>query len=537
MISRFFLFLLLLVFMFACSSKYDLKSKGNNNKKNNLVVFKVALGAEPTSIDPQFNKDTVGTQIINEMFVGIVRTDPQTSGYKPGLAKSWNVSSDGKVYTFNLRDNLVWSDGVPITAEGIKKSYLRVLNRDSHAPYADEVRDVIKNGQAYFEGKVSESELGIKAINDQTIEFVLESPKPYFLNLLIYRVFIPVPIHVIEQYGDKWINPENIVVSGAFKLKERIPGSSITVERNPRYYDVSNVEIDEITFFTTDNATTSYNMYQNGEIDFMFNQTIPVDLIKDVKLRDDYYEGPFNALYYYPFNVTVKPLDDVRIRKALTLAIDRKTITEQVIANGAIPTRTATPNYEHYTYDKDLLLFDPKYARELLAEAGYLNGSNFPKLKLLYNTNSLHKKVAEFIQNGWKSILNIDVVLENQEWGTYLSNRHSGNFHIARAGWVGPYGDPTSILFIFTSSKSYISSYKYSNEEYDRLFVESDFERDSIKRQDILRKAEEIIVEKDFPIAPIYIQSANYMFRNDKWTGWQPNLLENYELSLIKLVK
>uniref|UniRef100_UPI000463F8C7 peptide ABC transporter substrate-binding protein n=1 Tax=Borrelia persica TaxID=44448 RepID=UPI000463F8C7 len=416
MIVRFFL--LLSIFMFSCNSGDNLNNAENgNNKKNNRVVFKVALGAEPTSIDPQFNKDTVGTQIINEMFVGIVRTDPKTSGYKPGLAKSWDISSDGKVYTFHLRDDLVWSDGVPITAEGIRKSYLRVLNKESNAPYADEVMYAIKNGHAYFEGKVSESELGIKAINDKTIEFSLESPKPYFLNMLIYRVFIPVPIHVVERYGDGWVNPENIVVSGAFTLKDRVPGSSITVERNPRYYDALNVEIDEITFFTTDNASTSYHMYQNGEIDFMFNQTIPADLIKDVRLRDDYYEGPFNALYYYPFNITVKPLDDVRVRKALTLAIDRKTITDQVTANGAIPTRAATPNYEYYTYGKNLPLFDPKYARKLLAEAGYPDGKNFPKLKLLYNTNSLHKKVAEFVQNGWKSVLNIDIVLENQEWG------------------------------------------------------------------------------------------------------------------------
>ncbi|WP_434246536.1 peptide ABC transporter substrate-binding protein [Borreliella burgdorferi] len=279
----------------------------------------------------------------------------------------------------------------------MRKSYLRVLGKNLNAPYVDEVRDVIKNGRDYYEGKIDASQLGIKAIDQKTIEFTLESPRPYFLDILLYSVFILVPIHVVEKHGNAWINPENIVTSGAFKLKEKILDSSITIERNTRYYDAQNVEIDEIMFFTTDNATTSYSMYQNNEIDFMFNQTIPADLIKTLESRADYYEGPFNALYYYPFNTTVKPFDDIRGRKALTLVIDRKTITEQVTVNGAVPTRTATPKYEHYTYGKNLVLFDPENAKRLLSEAGYPNGENFPKLKLLYNTNLMHKKVAEFL--------------------------------------------------------------------------------------------------------------------------------------------
>ncbi|AHH06399.1 Oligopeptide-binding protein oppA [Borrelia crocidurae DOU] len=505
-----------------------------SNKEN--VSFKIAIGGEPKSIDPQLAEDKMGATIISQMFNGIVIGDPKTGGYKPGLAESWDISQDGTVYTFNLRKNLVWSDGVPITAEGIRKSYLRILNKETASNYVALVKSTIKNGEDYFEGKISESELGIKAIDDLTLEISITSPKSYFLDMLVHQSFIPVPVHVIEKHGNKWTEPENMVVSGAYKLTERTPNEKILLTKNDYYFNAKNIEVQELIFYTINDASTAYRMYENNEIDAVF-AIIPSDLIKEIELKNDYYSSPINGLYYYSFNTHIKPLDNVKIRKALTLAIDRQTLTSKIIKNGAIPTRNVSPKFNNYSYKKSLELFNPQKAKQLMSEAGYPDGKGFPTLKIKYNTNENHKKIAEFIQNQWLKILKINIELTNEEWASFLDNKQNGNYEIARSGWIGDYADPSTFLTLFQKGLSNFSSYNYFNEEYENLMKQSNFEQDPIKRQDILREAESIIIEKDFPIAPIYIYAGNYLFKNDKWTGWEPNIAERFDFSQLKLIK
>ncbi len=386
------LFLIIFFLTFLCCNKEE-KKEG--------VSFKISLGAEPSSLDPQLADDNVGSKMIDTMFKGLITGDPNTGGNKPGLAKSWDISPDGTVYTFTLREKIIWSDGVAITAEGIRKSYLRILNKETGSNYSEMVKSTIKNGQKYFDGQVSDSELGIRAIDEKTLEITLESPKPYFIDMLVHQSFIPIPIHIAEKYGQSWTNPENIVTSGPFKLKERIPNEKYVVEKNDKYYNSNQVEVQEITFYTTNDNSTAYKMYENGELDAIFS-AIPPDLIKDLKLRSDYYSSAVNAIYFYAFNTHIKPLDNVKVRKALTLAIDRETLTYKVLDDGTTPTRRITPNFSSYSYAKNLELFNPEIAKTLLAEAGYPNGNGFPILKLKYNTSEAHKKICEFIQNQWK---------------------------------------------------------------------------------------------------------------------------------------
>ncbi|MCD2389839.1 ABC transporter substrate-binding protein, partial [Borreliella burgdorferi] len=193
-----------------------------NESNRNKLVFKLNIGSEPATLDAQLINDTVGSGIVSQMFLGILDGDPRTGGYRPGLAKSWDISDDGVVYTFHLRDNLVWSDGVAITAEGIRKSYLRILDKETGSSFVNMIKSVIKNAEEYFDGKANESELGIKALDEKTLEITLKSPKPYFLDMLVHQTFVPVPMHVIEKYGQRWTDPENMVVSGPFKLKSRV---------------------------------------------------------------------------------------------------------------------------------------------------------------------------------------------------------------------------------------------------------------------------------------------------------------------------
>ncbi|WNY64499.1 peptide ABC transporter substrate-binding protein (plasmid) [Borreliella americana] len=507
-----------------------------NESNGNKLVFKLNIGSEPATLDVQLINDTVGSGIVSQMFLGILDGDPRTGGYRPGLAKSWDISDDGVVYTFHLRDNLVWSDGVPITAEGIRKSYLRILDKETGSSFVNMIKSVIKNAEEYFDGKVNESELGIKALDEKTLEITLKSPKPYFLDMLVHQTFIPVPVHVIEKYGQRWTEPENMVVSGPFKLKSRVLNEKVVLEKNNKYYNSKDVVLDSIIFFVADNSITAYNMYLNDELDAIFNN-VPPDLLKDLKLRDDYYSIGTNSTFFYSLNIKVKPLDNVKVRKALSLAIDRKTLTESVLNDSSIPTRRATPDYIDYSYKSNLSLFDVKIAKKLLADAGYPNGNNFPLLKVKYNTNDRQRKIAEFIQNQWNKNLNINVQLENEEWSTYINSRVNGNYEIIRSGWSGDYADPMTFLSIFQTENTAFSSYGYSNSEYDELLIKSDNERNILKRQEILKKAEAIIIERDFPAVFINITSSSYLFRNDKWKGWEPNVSERFNLSEIKPIK
>ncbi|WP_424632562.1 peptide ABC transporter substrate-binding protein [Borreliella lusitaniae] len=505
----------------------------NNNSEEEKLTFKVYIGGAPSSLDPHLADETIGARILEQVFSGLLTLNTKTGKLKPGLAKSWKASEDKKTYQFYLRDNLVWSDGISITSQEIRKSFLRILNKTTESTHVDMLKSIIKNGQEYFDGKVSDSELGIKAIDEKILEITLTSPKPYFLELLLHHAFMPVPIHAIEKYKGNWTNPENMVVSGPFKLKKRLPNEKIIFEKNEHYYNAKEVELEELVYITSDNDLTVYNMYKNNEIDAIFN-SIPPDIVNEIKLQNDYYQHKSNAIYLYSFNTKIKPLDNAGVREALTLAIDRETLAYQVLNDGTVPTREITPNLENYNYDKKLALFDPEKSKKLLTKAGYPNGKGFPILTLKYNTNETHKKVASFIQNQWKKILNINIILTNENWPVLTNSRNTGNFEIIRIGRIGEYLDPHTYFTIFTSENSQLASYRYSNLEFDKLIKESDFEKDPIKRKKILRKAEEIIIEKDFPAAPIYIYSGHYLFRNDKWTGWSPNVSEVYYFSELK---
>lgn len=500
------------------------------------LAFKLNIGSEPATLDVQLINDSVGSTIVSQMFLGILDGDPRTGGYRPGLAKSWDISDEGMVYTFHLRDNLVWSDGIAITAEGIRKSYLRILDKETGSSFVNIIKSTIKNAEEYFDGKVNESDLGIKALDEKTLEITLKSPKPYFLDMLVHQTFVPVPVHVIEKYGQDWTNPENMVASGPFKLKDRVLNEKVVLEKNDKYYKSKDVVLDNIIFFVTDNSITAYNMYLNDELDAIFNN-VPPDLLKDLKLREDCYSMGINSTYFYSLNTKVKPLDNVTVRKALSLAIDRKTLTESVLNDSSIPTRRATPDYIDYSYKSNLNLFDAKMAKKLLVDAGYPNGKNFPLLKVKYNVNDRQRKIAEFIQNQWKKNLNINVQLESEEWSTYINSRINGNYEIIRAGWLGDYSDPMTFLSIFKTENTSFSSYGYSNSEYDKLLIKSDHERNIFERQEILKKAEAIIIERDFPAIFINITSSSYLFRNDKWKGWEPNISERFDLSAIRPIK
>jgi oligopeptide transport system substrate-binding protein len=493
------------------------------------VVFRLINGAEPESLDPHQIQGVPEHRIFEAIFEGLVAYDPKTADAVPGLAESWEASADGTQYTFKLRD-AVWSDGVKITAQTVVDSWLRELNPETASPYAWFPAMFLNGAAEYNSGDAGPESVGIRALDEKTFQMDLLGPLPYAIGALAHYSFAVVPLHAIEKFGDKWIMPENFVGNGPYTLNEWVPQSHISVVPNEKYWDRDAVKLDEVIFYALDDNNTGYNMYLNGEVDWM--TTVPLDQIEAAAIRSDYHRAPQLATYYYVFQVEKSPFNDARVRKALSIAFDRQALVDQVVRGGQIPALGIVPEMAGYTGLGEPKL-DVAAARKLLAEAGYPNGTGFPKTTILYNTHDSHKAIAEFLQQEWKKNLNITLELENQEWATYLSSRNAGDFQVARAGWVGDYQDPNTFLDMFITGAG-MNGGKYSNAEYDQLINQA-ARMGGEERLEALKKAESIMIIDDQAIMPIYYYTTNNMIDTSKWGGWYPNTMDYHPTKDIYL--
>ena len=494
------------------------------------VVFKISNGAEPESLDPAKIQGVPEHRLYEALFEGLIIFDPKTADGIPGLAESWTVSEDGMTYTFKLR-KANWSDGTPITAKDVVYSWLRELAPETASPYAWFPAMFLAGAAEYNAGEADASVVGIKAIDDYTFEMKLIGPLPYVIGALGHYSFAVVPQHAIEKYGDAWVLPENFVGNGPYVLKEWTPQSRIVCEKNEAYWDKDNVKLDEVIFYASDDDNTNYNMYLAGEIDWLTG--IAQDRLESAQMRTDYQVAPQLSTYYYTIQTTKAPFDDARVRRALSYAIDRQTLVDQVTKGGQLACWGIVPEMAGYEGLGETR-FDPEYAQQLLAEAGYPNGVGFPTFALLYNTNDAHKQIAEFVQRQWLENLNINCELENQEWATYLANRNAGNFDVARAGWVGDYQDPNTFLDMFITGAG-MNGGKYSNETYDVLINEAARMEAGPDRFEVLLTAEDILINEDQAIIPFYYYVSQNMIDTNKWGGWYPNTMDYHPTKDIYL--
>jgi oligopeptide transport system substrate-binding protein len=497
------------------------------------AVFKLINGAEPESLDPHLIQGVPEHRIYESLFEGLFAYDPETADAVPGLAESYEVSDDGLVYTFTLRD-AVWSDGVAITAQTVVDSWLRELNPDTAAPYAW-FPSMFVAGAAEYNGSDDDdpdpSVVQIRALDDKTFQMELIGPLPYVLGALPHYSFAVVPLHAIEEFGAEWTAPENFVGNGPFVLNDWKPQQYISVVPNDEYWDAEAVQLDEVIYYAIDDNNTAYNMYLNGEVDWM--TTVPSDQLEAAKMRDDYYASPQLATYYYVFQVERAPFDDVNVRKAFSLSVDRDALVEQITRAGQIPAWGIVPPMTGYDGLGEPMM-DVDKAQDLLADAGYPNGAGFPETVILYNTSEGHKKIAEFLQQEWENNLNVEVKLENQEWGTYLSNRNKGDFQVARAGWVGDYQDPNTFLDMFITGGG-MNGGRYSNDDYDSLINEAARMTPGPERFATLMEAESIMINEDQANMPLYYYVTLNMIDTDKWGGWHTNTMDYHPTKDIYL--
>jgi oligopeptide transport system substrate-binding protein len=496
--------------------------------KQQILFF--GNSSEPPSLDPHINSSVNGSRIINCLMEGLIayhRDDDNIP--EPGVAESWEHDGSYRVWTFNFREDARWSNGDSVTANDFVYSYNRMLNPELGARYA-QLLYAIKNAQAYNESKVPFSEVGVRAIDEHTLEIELEGPTPHFPNMVKHASWFPVHPATIEAAGgmvkqdSNWTR-ENYIGNGAFTLKEWSMNKVIIVEKNPLYWDAETVRLKEVHFFPTENANTDNQRFDAGSNHYV--NTIPSDLIPTYieKGESSLRVEPYLGTYFYRLNTQKEPLNDVRVRRALTLAINQRAIVRRITKGGQTPAHGYTPPGISGYKAPELVKYNPREARDLLAEAGFPGGEGFPKLTLIYNTSEAHRDIAIAIQQMWKSILGIDIDLRNQEWKVFLDTVHQGDYDIARAGWIGDYMYPDTFLFMWTTGNGNNET-GWSNEEYDQLISASYLEADAEKRLKMLYDAETILLE-EMPIAPIYFYTRNYRL-DTRVRGWNPKLLDNH---------
>ncbi len=514
-----------------CGSKKAEGNDGNQQVQTEVAssveqVLRMNLGADPKTLDPQLNSATDGSHIINNTFEGLMR---QVDGELiPGIAESYEVSEDGLVYTFTLRE-AKWTDGEPVKAGDFEFAWKRGANPLTASEYIDIFTSAnLLNAAEIAQGKKEASELGVKALDDKTLEVTLAQPAPFFLNLTAFPTFMPVREEVVGD--DAWAkDPAKALSNGPFKLAEYKMGDKLVLVKNENYWNAENVKLEKIICEMIVDYSTAHTKYTAGELDI--NEYVPVGEIPRLMVEDDaFYVLPKVGTYYYAFNMNNELMQNVNVRKALSLAIDRTQITEQVTKGGQIPATGFVPEGIQDAEGNDFnekagdfgmsVSADIEQAQALLAEAGYPNGQGFPEIEILYNTNDGHKAIAEAIQEMWKQNLGINVKLTNQEWAVFQDTTNNNAFmHIARRGWIGDYMDPQTMLDIFESGNGQNIG-RYSNTAYD---TEMQLSRTTTgqERMEHFYKAQEILME-DLPMIPIYYYVANVMV-NERVEGWELN--------------
>lgn len=491
------------------------------------VTLHLHNGGDVASLDPHKVSGDWENRVVGDMFEGLTTEDAGGRAI-PGQAESWTVSDDGLTYTFTLRDDAMWSDGTPVTAGDFEFAFQRLQDPATAAKYAY-LQYPIVNAQAINEGDIEDlSQLGAKALDDRTFEITLGTPAPYLLTALTHYTAYPVPRHAVEAHGGDWVDMENIVVNGPYKPVEWIPGSHVKGVANDGYYDADALQIDEVIYYTLEDNAAALRRYRAGEFDIL--TSFPKDQFGWLQENrpGEAHVAPFAGLYYYVMNSSKPPLDDVRVRQALSMSINREVIGAHVLGTGEQPAYSwVPPGMDNYGEPYEAAWKSTPYgermaqAAALLAEAGY--GSDNPlAVQLRYNTSDNHKRVAIAVAAMWRP-LGIEVELYNTEVKVHYAELTEGVLEIARAGWLADYNDPENFLGLLKGGVQFNYG-RWQNDDYDALLDQAAQTRDLEARAGLLRQAEQIAID-DSAAAPIYY----YMSENvvsPRISGFEDNAFD-----------
>ncbi|MBC6428562.1 MAG: peptide ABC transporter substrate-binding protein [Cellvibrionales bacterium] len=506
---------------------------------NRLGIFHIGNGSDPESLDPHVATGIPAGNVFSAIYEGLVVSNPYTLEPEPGVAERWEISADGLRYRFYLRQNARWSNGDPVTAEDFRWTYERYLTPAMGNEWAYMLFPV-RGAKEFFSGDLTDfTQVGIRTLGEYSLEIELKNPTPYFLQLLAHSSSAVVHRPTIEAHGSPtarysaWTRPQNIVTNGPFVPYEWKISRPLKVRKNPHYWDRERLRLNEIHFHPTENATTEERLFRAGQLHK--TNTLPTDKVPVYRAANSpaLRVQPYLGTYYYQVNTTRPGLSDARVRRALAMSIDRAAISRSILRGTSIPAFSMTPPGTLGYQPPAVFSFDPDKARQLLAEAGYPNGTGFPSFEILYNTSEGHRKVAVAIQQMWKRELNIDVTLTNQEWKVYLDSRDNMDYDIARAGWIGDYVDPLTFLDLGLSSNGNNNT-GFADPHYDWLISEHiPAARTRPERLARFATAEAYLLEK-MPFIPIYTYQSKYLL-DPTIRGLPPNIRDHYNYRYITL--
>ena len=497
---------------------------GNTKEEEDSKTLSVHIGPEPETIDPTLNTAVYSATLIIHAFEGLMKLDEQGVPVE-GQAKEFEVSDDGLTYTFTLRDDIKWSDGQSVVAEDFIYAWKRAIDPVTASDYSN-MFSVIVGAEEISTSKegATMDDFGAKAIDEKTIEIKLNAPTPYFLELLAFPTYMPVRKDIVEG-NEAWATtPETYITNGPYQLKSWTHDSEMVYAKNENYYNVDKLGPDQIRFVLLSDDNAILSAYKNGEI--LFADNMPGAEIDAWKDSDEFFLETQLGTYFMVFNTQVKPFDNPKVRQALSLAIDRNFIAEQIGKSGQLPAAAFVSTGikdgdkskefrdvggDYYSVAEEDYEDNVEKAKELLAEAGYPNGEGFPQIEYIYNEGSLHGDTAQALQNMWKEELGIETSIVAQEWTVFLNNRSSGNFQIARHGWVADYNDPISFMDTWTTTSGNNVA-QWSNSGYDKLVNEIKSSDDNTERFVKLHEAEDILME-EMPVAPLFYYVDLYLKR------------------------
>jgi oligopeptide transport system substrate-binding protein len=492
-------------------------------------VFHRGNGSEVQTLDPHKAEGVPASNILRDVYEGLTIEAPDGEVI-PGAAESWQISDDGKVYTFRIRLDAKWSNGDPVTAHDFVYGLRRSADPATGSKYS-QILYPIEHAEQVVAGDMPPDKLAVTAIDDHTLEIRLKAPTPYFLGLLNHSTTYPVHAGSIAKHGDRFSRPGKLVGNGAYTLDQWVVQSHIRLQRNPQYWDNANTTIDTVYYYPIEDQSTELKRYRANELDY--TNEIPINQFRWVRknLPQELHVGPYLGTYYYGFNLTKPPFKDNRdLREALSLAIDRRIITEKITGVGESPSYSWVPpgvsNYSRQEpgYVKLSRQEQIAKAQNLYEAAGY-SKSNPLKVEIRYNTSENHKKIAIAIAAMWKKHLGVQTRMVNEEWKVFLENRKQKQVtQVFRAGWIGDYNDPYTFSELMHSTHG-INDSGYSNPEYDRLLAEASVEANLDKRRGLLEEAERMLLN-DHPIIPIYSYVTKHMIK--PWVGgYVPNILDH----------
>ena len=491
------------------------------------TVFRRGHQAEPESLDPQKVDSQEEQSILLDLFEGLTRIDGK-GAIVPGVASSWETTPDGLVWTFHLRPDAKWSDGTPVTSADFVYGLRRALDPATAAPYASILYSIV-GARDVNDGRLKDpARLGVAAPDAQTLKLTLVEPTPYLAGVLTLAVAYPMPRKTIEANGNEWTRPGKMISNGAYVLDAWEPQQEIRLSRSPAYWDAKSVKIDTARWEVVEQDETAFKRFRNGELDFA---RVPANEIPWIRknLAEAFHPDVNMWTAYVIANTGRKPLDDVRLRQALAMTLDREALADKIDPRGEVPAYgLVPPGMPGYTQQPPdwVKLSKPErlaLARQLYADAGY--GPDHPlKLDLIYPLTEDRKRLTSAMAIMWKQALGAEVTMDNEENQVVLAQTRHHDFQLSVYGWIADYHDPWTFLSTLLSTSGDLNTSDYKNPEYDALLAQSTHALDPAERNKLLEAAERL-VSRDLPIIPMYYDVRPYLV-STRLDGYHANSLD-----------